>query len=482
MYKALPAVQIVFDGFNQSLGMKLSADNEWCRLADRIDWGVVEKLYSENFKSRRGHPATLARQALGALIIQKRMKLSDRALVKAISENPYYQYFIGQASFTPSCPFTYSTLALIRKRITVEMLQAVNEAFLEDAEPTPEHKGGSRGKADDANADANLGTMILDATCSPSNIRYPQDFSLLEEARVKTDTMIDVLHRQVSAKGARHPRTYREVLHKAYLSVAKAKRRPAVKVRALIRKQLCALKRNLGFIDRLLGGGGVLSPRQTAWLESIRKLYGQQKKMFDARNHRVEDRIVSISQPYVRPIVRGKAKTPVEFGAKYDVSIDEKGHARLEFISFDAYNECTVFKDAVEKYKKRTGHYPVRALVDQIYRTRENRVFCEEHGITMSGRKPGRPAKEDKTKEKEIARNEKDRGEVERFFSRDKRTCGAALIVTKLEQTSLSSIALSVLVANLFGVSVTGFFVLYFLDLPDLPGNWHFCEFSGSEE
>ena len=66
--------------------------------------------------------------------------------------------------------------------------------------------------------------------------------------------------------------------------------------------------------------------------------------MYDNRVHSVPDRIVSISQPYIRPIVRGKAKAPVEFGAK----LDEKGIARLERLSFDAYNESDVLITAVE--------------------------------------------------------------------------------------------------------------------------------------
>lgn len=77
----------------------------------------------------------------------------------------------------------------------------------------------------------------------------------------------------------------------------------------------------------------------------------QQKYMFDNKVHSVPDRIVSISQPYIRPIVRGKAKFPVESGAKYDVSIDEKGYARFEKITFDPYNESKVFQDALERYK-----------------------------------------------------------------------------------------------------------------------------------
>ena len=172
---------------------------------------------------------------------------------------------------------------------------------------------------------------------------------------------------------------------------------------------------------------------------------------------------MSISQPYLRPIVRGKSKSPVEFGAKYDVSIDEKGHARLEKLSFDPYNESTVFLDAMERYKKRTGHYPKRVLVDQIYRTRDNRRFCRENNITMSGPKLGRPSK-DKKSSKEEYQDNVDRIEVERFFSTGKRCNGAGLIMTKLGETTLSSIALSVLVTNLFAVDFSGFFLLYFLD------------------
>jgi len=484
MYKAQSFRQMTFNDFNQSCGMQLSKDDEWCVLAGRIDWDVAETMYSENFKSGKGHPAAPVRQALGALIIQKRMRLSDRELVKAIAENPYYQYFIGLPAFSQKCPFTYSALPGFRKRITVELINSVNEAFLAKAGPTPEHakaagRKGTNGLAQAENADAeNAGTMILDATCSPSNIRYPQDFSLLNEAREKTDSIIDQLHAQVNPMGVRHPRTYREVLHKAYLGIAKAKRRPANKVRALVRKLLCALKRNLGFIDALVAQGGMLTRQQTGQLDTIRELYRQQKEMFDAGTHRVDRRIVSISQPHVRPVVRGKAKSPVEFGAKYDVSIDEKGHGRLEKQSFEPYNESGVFKDAVERYRERTGHYPKRALVDQIYRTKANRDFCKEHGIAMAGRGPGRPSKSDREGWKADNANETDRIEVERFFSREKRTCGAALIVTKLEQTSLASIALSVFVANLFGIPATGFFALYFLDLPESTEKWHFMEFS----
>lgn len=70
--------------------------------------------------------------------------------------------------------------------------------------------------------------------------------------------------------------------------------------------------------------------------------------MYGNRVHSVERRIVSISQPWRRPIVRGKVKVPVEFGAKFDLSIDREGYGWIEKISFESYNESTCLIEAIE--------------------------------------------------------------------------------------------------------------------------------------
>ena len=170
--------------------------------------------------------------------------------------------------------------------------------------------------------------------------------------------------------------------------------------------------------------------------------------MYDHKVHSVKDRIVNISQPYIRPIVRGKAKAPVEFGAKLDMSIDENGIARLEKLSFDAYNECNVLIEIIENYRGRTGHYPERVLVDQIYRNRANRAYCKEHGIRISGPALGRRKQLSADEKKQAYADNTDRIEVERGFSLAKRCYGLGLIKTKLDTTTRSSIALSIIAMN----------------------------------
>ena len=132
------------------------------------------------------------------------------------------------------------------------------------------------------------------------------------------------------------PRMYRRNARKDYLDLAKCKKRTSKKIRKAVKQQLQYIRRDRKYIDGLLDAGCGLTPGQSGRLSVIDKVYEQQKYMYENKVHLVPDRIFSISQPYIRPIVRGKAGAPVEFGAKTDLSLDEKGMARIEKLSFDA--------------------------------------------------------------------------------------------------------------------------------------------------
>ena len=296
-----------------------------------------------------------------------------------------------------------------------------------------------------------LATQICDATVAPQYIRYPQDTSLLNEARLKLEGIIDNI---CSANNLPKPRTYRKVAHKEYLAIAKMKKPSTERRRKAVQQQLSYVSRDLKYVDAFIQSGYELDEKCQDLLEVIRKLYEQQQYMYDNKTHVVENRIVSISQPYVRPIVRGKASKPTEFGAKLHLSIDERGFARVEYLSFDAFNEGPMLQEALNAYKYHHGYYPERVLVDQIYRTESNLAFCKKNGIRISGKKRGRPFLDEKINRKIVktaAMDNSDRIQIERYFSVAKRKNGMGLITKKREDTSLSTIAMSVLVTNIFG-------------------------------
>ena len=159
MYKYTDNTQSSFLDFNQPIGLHMNSENRWVKMADAIPWEVFEKKYSRLFKGKNGRVAKSLRFALGSLIIQTKYQYSDRELVEQLTENPYYQYFIGLPGYQEEPSIDASTLVLFRKRLKMDIIMEANE-------------------------------YMLDATCALSNIRYPQDFSMLNEAREKLETII----------------------------------------------------------------------------------------------------------------------------------------------------------------------------------------------------------------------------------------------------------------------------------------------------
>jgi hypothetical protein len=439
--------QLSFIHFNASCGMQLDCENEWFKRASQLPWKAWEALYAALFPSGIGNVAKPCRMVLGSLIIQLRMGFSDRDLVKQIQENPYYQYFIGLETFQHMPPFAPTLLVEWRKRIEVEFVIKANDALC-DVMPKPRRLKKRFGSA---KSGVLIATQICDATVAPQNIRFPQDTSLLNEARLKLEAMLDWFCRRY---GLVKPRIYRKVAHKEYLAFAKSKKPSKERIRNAIRKQLGYVRRNLYYLDAFMQDGYAPDKKFFNHIITIHVLYVQQKYMYENDVHQVANRIVSISQPYVRPIVRGKVSKQTEFGAKLHLSVDERGFARIEHLSFDAYNEGALLQNALEAYKYRNHCYPKRVLVDQIYRTQDNIGFCKKNEIRISGPKLGRPSSNEETNRqiaREMAKDKSDRIEIERYFSVAKRRNGMGLISRKRKDTSLTTIALSVLVTNIFG-------------------------------
>ncbi|MBZ4644140.1 MAG: transposase family protein [Deferribacteraceae bacterium] len=192
-----------------------------------------------------------------------------------------------------------------------------------------------------------------------------------------------------------------------------------------------------------------LSARQLKNLQVIYELMHQQRFMYNNRIHRIEDRIVSISQSHVRPIVHGKAGAAVKFGAKVAISL-VNGYALIDELSWDSFNEGTRLQAAVESYKQRFGYYPEAVIADHLCRNRNNYRFWKELGIRLSGPRLGRPSQEELQEHRNLERQDaKERNAVEGKFGEGKRKYGLDRIMARLPETSESVIALQFLVMNL---------------------------------
>jgi transposase, IS5 family len=451
-------------------GGKLNPENRWCKLATLIPWADVEEKYAKSFKSIKvGQVACSVRIALGSLVIQNHKSLSDRETLEEITENPYLQFFIGLPRFIDKAPFDPSLMVHFRKRLGKDIVNQINEMIANPAKKSKDdgppnndtHSGNgssmSEGSSSTTEKDEpeeleNQGKLILDATCAPADIHFPTDIWLLNKVREALEDIIDVLH-QPHAGTLKKPRTYRNSARRDYLNIDKKKHRTYKEIRKGIRQQLGYIKRDLSIIETLAEKSSLtlLGPRQYRNLLVGQEIYRQQLYMYQHREHKIQDRIVSLHMPFIRPIVRGKTNTDVEFGAKLAISI-VNGFSYMETLSFDAFNEGTTLQESAQNYKARFGYYPEAIIVDKIYRNRDNLQFCKKNHIRLSGPPLGRPAKDPlilKEQQKQETFESGIRNAVEGKFGEAKRSYGLGRIMTRLQKTSESAIALQLLVMNL---------------------------------
>jgi transposase, IS5 family len=455
--------QLVLSGFESPFSRQLCRTNRWVVLAGKIPWDEICNIYTRQVGvSRTGRPAISPRIVIGSLIIKHMCNLDDRETVAQIAENMYMQYFLGYSSFNPEPPFDASLFVEFRNRMGLEQINAINErihALYHGVLPRGVHSSKEPGKDTPGEGSApqeshsteepsgeppgHKGRVLFDATACPQDIAYPTDLGLLSEAREKSEELIDEIY--CPALHHKKPRTYRQQARKEFLKIAQKKNKTRSAIRKGVGKQLRYLARNLKSIDKLLDQYKLfpLDARQQKYLMVIHTLYQQQKKMFDAKEHTVPDRIVSIHQPHVRPIVRGKTNAKVEFGSKIHISLVD-GYAFLDELSWDAFNEGSHMMAYVEQYRRRFGYYPKEVLADQIYCNRNNRKELKEKGIRLLAKPLGRPPA---VKKEHVRPGE--RNPVEGKFGQAKTAYGLANIRARLKDTSESWVACIFLVLNL---------------------------------
>ena len=353
--------QLTIDAFRSSLD-GLDKSNRWVWLGDHLPWEVYEKQYGKKLNNQKaGASAKPARMVIAAMLIKHITRLSDVDTIEMIRENPYMQYFCGLGEFTDQTIFDPSLFVDLRKRISEDDINEMTNALFrreqemkEAARKRKEEEARDRGEEppaapkEDEDAAAftdskgreHKGVLKIDATCADAEVRYPVDVDLVEDGCRVTDRFIRLI---CKATGIGAPKTNYFKAREAYKYLVKMKKKGGRLVRETMDVMLACLHKDILTLMDLTAGKyrcrlELLRKDQRRVLEATMKMYFQQEQMHRSGEHRCDDRIISIFQPHIRPIVRGKASAKVEFGAKIGVSIVE-GYNYVDHHSWDAYNE-----------------------------------------------------------------------------------------------------------------------------------------------
>lgn len=448
--------QMTFDEMKGSLE-RLPKTNRWVQLGDTLPWAEYEKVYNKRLRNDHvGAGNRPGRMVIAALIIKHKLNLSDKETILTIQENPYMQYMCGLTEYSDQPIFDPSLFTTIRKRITIEDINALTLELAkkarqikekEDKKDSGNDKGGNSVAADKTQPT----DVKADATCADAEVRYPTDIDLVEDGSKYIDRMIDKV---CGIKKIRKPAgVERNRIRAIYLNVIKRKHKGSKLIKDARSRMLPLLYRDILTLLNLIGVDdetyGRFNCTQKRTIQAVIDMYHQQEAMLREGKHTCENRIVSIHQPHVRPIVRGKAKAKVEFGAKIGVSI-VSGYSFIDHHSWDAYNEASDLTVHIEKYKDRFGCEPERFFGDRIYLNRENRKILKEKGIQIMGRPLGRPPKNPTDEQLERERiGVSLRNEAEAQFGTGKRTYRANNIRARLPETAQCWTAMCYFVRNL---------------------------------
>lgn len=491
MIKYTPSAHRSLALFQTPFERSLDASNRWVVMADMVPWDEMAKVFFSKLSQDSGRQTIDLRIVLGALMVKHIEDLSDERTIDYVQENIYAQYFVGLSSFASEPIFVPSLFVKIRERLGEAGSAKLNDLMMSQAVrlKTIKHRrkssdGYAPVEAEPVNTEVptagqldqsaneqqlatevsaatdvapirNRGTVSLDATVAPVHIVYPTDSHLLADCRRVSEQLIDELYLAGPELWPTKPRTYRREGERKAINFSKSRRKTKKQIRQAVKNELNYTRRNYktieGMLDLLKSNG-----RGCPWSYGQRRLYWiiqeicrQQAEMYKDRRRRVDDRIVSVHMPFIRPIKRGKGGGKnTEFGPKISASITE-GFVKADRIDFDAFNECGDLIKQVEGYKDRFGYYPALVLADKIYWTNANRKWLKERGIKIGGVAKGRKKEETKYEKEKNKRRNNQRNEIEGKFGEGKMRYGMDLLFTRRPDTIRATINLIFLAMNL---------------------------------
>jgi len=338
-----------------------------------IPWEALVKdlALRENKKGPRSIFSPRGKIAL--MFLKHFAACSDRKLIEHLNANVHYQIFCDVV-ISPSSPITsYKIVSEIRcelaENLDITQLQSSLAACWKP------HM-------------TNLDSMVCDATCYESAIRYPTDIKLLWEATEWNYKMLGICSKKL---GKRMMRTKMLKWTRRYVNYSKSKR-PSRKEKRALRRGLLKL---LAKIDEALTDMEVKTTTLTTAYykrrQASKTVLSQQWGYF-FYDVKPKQRVVSIDKPYIRPIVRGKEVKKVEFGVKvHKFQIDGIGF--IEHLSFEAFNEGIRLKKTIWAAQKLFKKRIKIVGADKIYANNVNRKYVTKQSIKTDFKRKGRPSK-----------------------------------------------------------------------------------------
>ena len=352
------------DLFRSRLDQIINMKHELVVLAQRIDWVWIDEQLADRF-SENGRPAEPVRFMIGMFMLKHTYGLSDEQVWDRWVQDPYFQYFTGEAFFQHVLPHERSGMSHWRKRIG-DRLDILLAETLRVA-----HDAGALKKSD-------LARVIIDTTVQPKNIAFPTDAKLLE-------TAIRQLGKLAKEHDVPLRQSYRRVASRAAMMAG----------RYAHAKQFKRMNRRIKFLRTRLGRLIRDIRRKTDSDEGLEEAFAVAlSRAAQIRGQKQRQRgwkLYSWHAPETECIGKGKPHKPYEFGVKVSLTTTNKRAKGGQFILHakalpgNPYDGHTL-KEVIEETEALTGREIERAYVDKGYRGHD---APKPYRVFKSGQKRG---------------------------------------------------------------------------------------------
>jgi len=389
-----------------------------------IPWeNMIKELGLE--KSKKGPDSIFsAHGKLALMFLKSFLNCSDRQLMDALNGNIYFKIFCDLDISRIDPVANYKIISKIRVEISKLLDIENSEKVLVDYWH-PYMK--------------DLGHITMDATCYETSMRYPTDQKLLWECIEYLHKHVKALEEELKIKLPRNQYEKWSKENKRYIRKKLPRKKLRIRITRGFLNLLSRLELDLSKLENVYeekNPNKELGDKHKEIRRTIEKIYAQQLAYFN-ENAKPKDRIVSIFKPYIRPIVRGKERKKVEFGAKVNkVMIDRISF--IEKISFDNFNEGCNYVSSILKAEKLTGERVTITGGDAIYAKNKNRSYAKSKDIRTDFRRKGKAGQYER--ERKILSNQisKERGSsLEGSFGKDKAYYGLKEIKARNKETEI---------------------------------------------
>ena len=337
-------------------------------MRDEIPWEELVELVSTCYSSVKWARSKPIRMMIALEIVKSKYGYSDKELVEQLNTNLAVMYFCWFEDIV-DIKMDSSTMTKFRNRLTEEVLMKLQDIAIKPiVRKLPKRR---------------INTVMSDTTCFEENIAYPTDTGLLKKVINKTTEILETSRKYGNKIIIRGKRKFKKMTRGFDLNRRKSKKDVKKMIKKQIRRWEKLIKEAKEFIENKKEEiEEKIYKKWNDFIEVAEKVVGQQKDMIIKNTRKIKDRIVSIHKPEIRPIFRGKIKSPTEFWTKINVNLIGWKYMTITKITKDNISDTEQIETSINKHKDITWKYPNEYWYDRWWHSPWNHKLLEKKGIT----------------------------------------------------------------------------------------------------